>query len=381
MKVAIVGGGFAGRMAVTRLARAGHGVTLIDPFDDFVERTRLHEAAAVGRSVRHPHRRLTDAVGAQFHRGRVVGVEDGTLHLQDGQTQTFDRIVISAGSVVDRSVPGVREHALALGDPEEAAQIHARLGALAEGATVVVVGAGATGQELATEIAEAHRLSVILIGDPEVGLSTGGSRIVRRAMAELGVEVQRARVRSVGVDGLETDRGPLSADLVLWAGGMRAPSWMASAGLPVDARGQLVVEPSLRVRGRPHLVAAGDCAASGLRMSCAVAMPLGCHAAETLVREARGLDPRPFRFAYVHRLVSFGRRRAVAQLTLADDAPRTAIGGRPASWYKDAVLYSAVRAPEWEARTGASLYGWPKGQARAALPTSHPMPSEGSMRA
>ena len=48
MNVGIVGGGYAGRMALSRIAGAGHAVTLIDPRDHWVERTRLHEAARRG---------------------------------------------------------------------------------------------------------------------------------------------------------------------------------------------------------------------------------------------------------------------------------------------------------------------------------------------
>ena len=104
----------------------------------------------------------------------MVGVEGGALTLEDGTRHVFDRVILAAGSVVDRSVPGVREHALALGDPREAARIYARVEALEPGDTVVVVGAGLTGLELATELAEAHpHLVVHLIGTP--------SAICRRA--------------------------------------------------------------------------------------------------------------------------------------------------------------------------------------------------------
>lgn len=363
MNVGIIGGGYAGRMALSRLRRAGHDVTLVDPGEHWVERTRLHQAAATGRSVRHPHRRLVAAAGARFHQGRVLGIDGSTLHIDDGSAVRFDRVVLAAGSVPDRCTPGVREHALALGSPDEAATIRARLGELPPGGRVVVVGAGLTGLELATEVAESHpHLRLALIGDPCADLPPRGARVVRRALERLEVEVEVARVHEVHADGLETDGGARPADLVLWCAGMRAPEWLEAAGLPVDGTGRVQVDAALRVVGHPAVIAAGDCAATGLRMACATAMPLGCHAADTLIREARGLAPRPFRFGFLQRCVSLGRRRGLVQLTDAADRPRpVATGGPLAIAIKETILHAAVRLPRWEATTGVSWFGWPRG--------------------
>ncbi|MBX2801975.1 MAG: FAD-dependent oxidoreductase [Myxococcales bacterium] len=362
MNVGIIGGGYAGRMAAARLALAGHQITLVDPFDHWVERTRLHQAAATGTRVEHPHRRLLDAIGGHFHRGRVVGIEGGELHLDGGATRSFDRMVIAAGSVMRRDTEGVREHALSLGDVAEATAIRERIRSLDDGAHVIVVGAGATGLELATEIAEAHpQLRVTLLGDPATALSPAGAQVVTAALDALGIGTRHARVHRVHDWGVDTDQGALQADLVLWAAGMRAPDWMRAAGLPVDEHGQLRVDPTLRVQGRPHLVAAGDCAATGVRMSCATAMPLGAHAAETLIREDAGQQPRPFRFAFQLRCVSLGRRRALTQLVHADDTPRSrAFRGRLATWIKEAILWGTVHMARWETKSGRPLYRWPQ---------------------
>lgn len=365
MHVGIVGGGYAGRMAAVRLAAAGHQISLIDARTHWVERTRLHQAAATGRSVERPHRALTDRIGAQFVHDRLIALEPGGLALASGARLRCDRVIVAVGSVPDRRVPGVAEHALALGSPEEATAIGHRLAALDDGARIVVVGAGLTGLELATEVAESHpRLSVTLLGDPARDLSEAGAEVVRAALQRLGITQQRARVEAVTPDGLACDVGDLPAELVLWAAGCRAPGWLEHAGLPLDGQGRIRVDPDLRVAGLPHVVAAGDCAAVPYRMACATAMPLGCHAAQTLIRESRGEASAPFRFGFVLRCVSLGRGEALLQLTDPDDAARPRVlHGALARWAKERILDVTVGAPGWEITTGLPLYRWPRGRA------------------
>ncbi|MEM6929142.1 MAG: FAD-dependent oxidoreductase, partial [Myxococcota bacterium] len=151
MHVGIIGGGFAGRMAAVRLRRAGHAVTVIDAQRQHVERTRLHTAAASGRGVTVPHERLLGRVGARFVHDRVTALEDGRI-VGAGRVVEVDRTLVAVGSEPVRDGPGVEEHALSLGSPEEARTIHRRLARLHAGARVVVVGAGLTGLELVTEV-------------------------------------------------------------------------------------------------------------------------------------------------------------------------------------------------------------------------------------
>jgi NADH dehydrogenase FAD-containing subunit len=99
-------------------------------------------------------------------------------------------------------------------------------------------------------------------------------------------------------------------------------------------------------------------------MACATAMPMGCHAADTVLRTLRGQAPAPFGFAYMARCVSLGRRQAVVQLLDGDDRPRpTAIRGLPGAWVKEVILRAAAAMPSWEASSGAPLYAWPRGAA------------------
>lgn len=363
--VVVVGGGFAGRIAAGRIRRAGLPVTLVDPRPATIERTRLHQAAARETDVARPLDAYTRRIGADLVQARAAQVRGDHLVLDDGGALPFEQLVVATGSVVDRSLPGL-EHALTLDDLEAAVRLRARAAELPDGAKLVVVGAGLTGIELATELAEAHpRLRVTLIGRL-VDWSPRGERILREALDALGVEHLDVRATAVHARGLETDAGRLDADLIAWCGGMTASPWLRSSGLPVDRRGRLSVDAHLRVVGHERVVAAGDCAGTALPMACATAMPMGCHAAEVVARAARGEDPRPFRFAFAGRCVSLGRRRAVLQgVDGTVDRPTWAVGGRSVAVFKETVLWAVARAADWEAGSGVPLLGWPKG----ALPS------------
>lgn len=333
--VIVIGGGYAGRMALARVRAAGLPATLVDGREAWVERTRLHQAAARGLAVERPLAPFAERLGANFVRGRVARIEAGAAVLEDGRTLAFDAAIVASGSTA---------HEL-----DDAAALHAKVCALPDGAEIAVIGAGLTGIELATELAEAHpRLRVSLHG-PLRNFSPAGIRVLEAAFARLGVRYDDARVES-----------PLDVALAVSATGFRAPGWLAASGLPVDDRGRIVVRATLQVEGRPEVVAAGDNAATPYRSSCAVAMPMGCHAADTVVRHLRGGEPRPFQFGFFARCLSLGRGSGLFQLTHPDDAPRsTVIGGRAAAWIKEAILRSTVAMPEWEASAGVPLYAWP----------------------
>ncbi|MEZ4240479.1 MAG: FAD-dependent oxidoreductase [Myxococcota bacterium] len=354
--VTIVGGGFAGRIAAVRLRRRGLDVTLVDARAASVERTRLHEAAARGRDVEAPLDVFADGIGARFVQGRAARVDDGALHLADGRAVPFDQLIVATGSVPDdgRGVPGAREHAVALGGPEDAARIRDRVAA---GEDAIVVGAGLTGLELATELAEAWPdRRVTLVGRLEAW-SPRAEQIVRQSLADLGVVHVEAEVTAVDAAGAQTAQGRLDGPLVAWTAGMRPSPWLADSGLPLDDRGRVRVTPTLQVEGHPTVLAAGDCAGTALRMACATAMPMGCHAAAGAVALAGGREPEPLHFGYAARCVSLGRRHAVMQGTDRADAPTWAVGGWAAVQLKEGILWSVTRVLGWEA-SGLPLYAW-----------------------
>ncbi|MEZ4621954.1 MAG: FAD-dependent oxidoreductase [Caldilineaceae bacterium] len=122
------------------------------------------------------------------------------------------------------------------------------------------------------------------------------------------------------------DGRTLEFDGCLWAGAFVVPPLATMAGLPVDTQGRLLVDETLRVIDHPEIYVAGDAAATGLRMACATAMPMGAYVADQLA--ARLLEqpqPAPFRFAYMIQCISLGRQNGLVQLVHGDDSPKPRI--------------------------------------------------------
>jgi NADH dehydrogenase len=207
----------------------------------------------------------------------------------------YDTLVLSIGSLSnDFGTPGVREHAMRLESQGDAKAFHSRLinaclraqmqsGPVQTGQLhVAIIGAGATGVELAAELHRSVR-EVVSYGldriDPQrdlkVMLIEAAERILpvlpeRLSMATtnllrgMGVEVlTSARVAEVMPEGVRlADGRVLPAELVVWAAGVKAPDFLRDfGGLETNRLNQLVVHPSLQTTRDENVFALGDCAA------------------------------------------------------------------------------------------------------------------------
>jgi len=200
-------------------------------------------------------------------------------------------------------------------------------------------------------------------------------------LATLGVAVrEQARVVRVERDGVVLhDGATLPCDVCFWSGGFVAAPVAREAGLRVGADGRVRVAPTLQVPEHPEVFAAGDVAAvegpdgRDLRMACATAMPMGTHAADQIARAAAGAPLRPFRFGYMLRCVSLGRRNGLVQRV--DDADRPVervTTGRAAALVKELICRSTVWSVRAESRLGLRIYRWPAPRSRTALPATVP---------
>ncbi|GEE02102.1 dehydrogenase [Gordonia spumicola] len=340
MKIVIAGAGYAGTVAANLLARKGSGltVTVVSPHAQFVERVRLHqEIAGTGQATR-PLSEMLD--GRVAHRKAAVEkVDDGVVELSDGTSLDFDRMIYAVGS--SAAAP---EGTLAVGDVDQACEAARRLRALEEGAAVTVVGAGLTGIEAASEVAEQRPdLVVRLVGD-ELGasLGDGARRRVAEVLSTLGVEVVRGTWTTAD-----------NSDLTLWAVAAQVSDLAALSGLDTDETGRVRVDPQLRSTSHPTVYAVGDAAAvAGTRASCQAALPQGAHAAKNIIRETAGRRPTPFSMSFVGQNVSLGRHDAVIQHAHRNDDPsRIWFGGRAGAMFKEQVCRFAARS----ARTGSAV--------------------------
>ena len=345
--VVVVGGGYAGVVAANRLSTAPDlQVTLVNPRSTFVQRIRLHQRTAGTHDavtdfadVLAPTVRLTvDAV-------RRIDAPSRTLVLDSGAAARYDYLVYAVGSHSAPSpVPGANEHAHPLSTLEQAQALERTLAGTSPAEPLVVVGGGATGIETASELAETGR-PVTLVTRGEVGtyLHPNARREVRRQLDRLGVTLlEGVTVAAVASRSVHLSDGrELPSAVTVWTAGFGVPDLAARSGLSTDAVGRVLTDETLTSIDDDRIVAAGDSAAPSslpYRMSCAAALPLGAHAAATVLRRVAGKEPTPFSVPMPGQCLSLGRRAGIMQLSRRDDtATPVYVGGRLGAWLKESV--------------------------------------------
>ena len=364
--IVIVGGGAGGLVLATRLGdrlgRRGQArITLVDSALTHIWKPLLHEVAAGTLSAEgdgldyFAHARQHHFA---FEPGRMCGLDRAAREIildpvanpsgaESGPRRRlgYDTLVLAVGSSInDFGVPGVREHCLFLDSPAEAERIHRLiLGRFLRGHAeassgterrlrFAIVGAGATGVELAAELRQAARglVGYGLRGfdpdrDVEVRLIEAAPSVLpalperlqvatERQLRTLGVEVHTAeQVERVTADGVHTRSGQLiPADLIVWTAGVKGAAWLADLdGLEVDRANQLVVDPTLRTSRDEHVFALGDCAACHLPGAerpvpprAQAAFQQAQQLARSLTRRLDGREPLPFVYRDYGSLIS-----------------------------------------------------------------------------
>jgi NADH dehydrogenase FAD-containing subunit len=368
MKILILGGGYAGLMAALRLANQGLGenVTLVNAGPTLVERVRNHELAASKVPPRRPISHMLRRTGVRFVVGWVTAIDldRRVVRLAGGGELDFDRLLVALGSVADdRGVPGVKQHALAIGEEMGALGLRAALDSGAR--EIVVVGGGLTGIETAAELAERGARVTLVTPTAVAGfLSLSGQAYVQDALARMGVRVVSGKVDEVRPEGVVLDHEVLRCDACVWAAGFRAPPLARDAGLSVDDAGRILVDAQLRSLSHPQIYAVGDAAdprfdaGAPLRSGCKYAMPMGVHAADNLARSTRGEEERPFRLGDSVFCVSLGRRDGVIQSMSRNGEPRRIYTGALAAWIKERVVRYTVFSMQVE--RCFTFYHWPQ---------------------
>ncbi|MBR8745169.1 FAD-dependent oxidoreductase [Nocardiopsis sp. MG754419] len=364
----VLGAGYAGLAAAGRAARHARAhsldlhVTLVNAAPDFVERVRLHQVAA-GQDVGvHPLVQATEDTGIDLVVGRVDTLDTDTrtvaVHTDRGRRELrYDTLVHALGSDAGVSpVPGVTEHAHDTASLAAARRLADRI-RREPPRGLVVVGGGATGVEVATELAESHpglRVELVTRGSLGAGVGDRGRTHLRRTLRRLGVNLrEHTGVVAVDSEGAHLDDGThVRAEVVVWNSGFGVSGVLARAGLTVDATGRALVDGDQRSLSHPDVLVVGDAAHAKavdgreLRMSCAMGLPMGWTAADTVAGGLAGPDPRRAShgsaFGYVLQCVSLGRRDGLVQFVRPDDTPtRWVLTGRVAAWCKEFIVVSA----------------------------------------
>ncbi|MGW8568459.1 NAD(P)/FAD-dependent oxidoreductase [Isoptericola sp. NPDC055881] len=365
-EIVVVGGGYAGVTAANRLTRRDDvTVTLVNARPTFVERIRLHQRVAGTHTAVVDYRTvLADRVRLEVATVERVDAPSRRLLLAGGATLSYDYLVYAVGSTsAAPTVPGAAEHAFALASLEEADRLAPALAAAGPVARVTVVGAGPSGIETASELAEQGRAVTLVAGDV-LGpyLHPKGRRAVAAQLARLGVAVVQgpgAVVTAVTRDAVQlADGRDLPSVVTIWTAGFAVPDLAARSGLSTDAAGRLRTDETLTSVDDDRIVAAGDAAAPSdlpFRMSCQAAGQLGGAAADTVLSRLAGTEPAPVAVGFLGQCLSLGRGAGLFQFAGRDDVPvRVFLGGRlgarAGAWLKELVCRSTVQGLTWEAR-------------------------------
>jgi NADH dehydrogenase len=420
-RIVVVGGGAAGLELVTslgdKLGRRGLAdIALIERSRTHLWKPLLHVAAAGSMDPsEHQLNYLAQAHWHHFryHFGEMIGLDRaaktvrlGATHDDEGReiaaprSIPYDTLVIAVGSVTnDFGTPGAAEFAVPLETAEQAVRFHHRLvnaglraqaqsGPIQPGQLhVAIIGAGATGTELAAELYQSAR-EMVAYGfdqvDPDkdirIILVEGASRILpalpeRISIAtlailkKLGVEVRtNARVSAVRADGIQLASGEfVPAELTVWAAGVKGPDVLAHLdGLEVNRANQLVTDATLRTTRDPDVFAIGDCAAvpregykDPVPPRAQAAHQEASHLAKQLRRRLRGEPLEPFVYRDFGSLVSFGRMGAIGQLMNLAFRGNLFIEGVLARWMYRSLYKMHERALHgvWKTTTGTLARG------------------------
>ncbi len=344
-RILVIGAGYAGLLFTMRLtgkvASQSVHISLVNESDTFTERPRLHQFATNQAVQWRSLPQILRRTHVQFIQGRVTSIDPAQHEIViTDQQQThhleYDYLVYALGSATDRqAVPGVEQYAytLAASGPLSAAALRETLPSVqTRHGHVVVCGGGATGIETAAEVATAYpHIKVHLVTQGSLGLFLGKTvaSSIRRSLTRAGVEIiDHTTVAAVRAHSVVIDQGSeVPCDLCIWTGGFVAPSLAREAGLAVNERNQIVVDPFLRSISHPEIYAIGDAASPRedpgvrVRMSAVTATIMGAHGADSLSAVLRGKAPKPLSFAYLGQGIALGRHNAIGFNNYPDDKP------------------------------------------------------------
>lgn len=366
-RVVILGGGYAGlrvaRDVCHEAAASGGEVVLVSAQPHHLDITSLYEIATarlrresafsselISRGFGVSLEEITAGWPVKIKIGKVdmINMPDRLLLFQDKTTLSYDQLVLAMGAETALyGVPGVAEHAFSIKTLSEALRLRHHLTRCLKQAraargpeqtalsTFVIVGAGATGVGVASELTGLLRRwqAVDHTLQPQVVLVEAGDQLLRELTAavqqrvkkhleRLGIEV-RLGCGVAAVDEREVSMRTgetMATRTVVWAGGLQPAGILIRSHLPARRWGVRVTD-TLQVVGQPNIFAVGDCAvleATPLPATVPVAYAQGALVARNSIRQRRG-----------ERLQSFVWRRRSQIITLGG---KTALLVTPRGW-------------------------------------------------
>ena len=349
----VIGGGFAGGWVARYLGK--RGATIVSPENSMLFTPLLPEAASGTLEPRHvvvPLRQMCPH--AELVLGRATAIDFASNSVQvdalDAQVSVrYRELVVALGSISRAlPIPGLAEHALGFKNLADAIflrnHVLQRLEA-ADAATIeahrraeltfVFVGAGYAGVEALAELSDLVRDALrhypSLRGEPQRWvLVDAAPKILPEIPSRLGEYAARQLTKRgmeihVGttLESVEADAATLSngdripTHTVVWTAGVKANPVLSQFGLPLDERGRVKVDGTLRVEGHEHVWALGDGAAvPNLATPDAVDPPTSQHALRQARRLAKNLsgEQEPYRYRMLGQVATLGRYKGIADV-------------------------------------------------------------------
>ena len=344
----MLGGGFAGSYVARLLGR--RGATILSPENYMLYTPLLPEAGAGTLEPRHvvvPLRQMCPH--AELILGRVTGLDRerrvAAVETLAGPGQIrYERLVVALGAVTRTlPVPGLREHGLGFKDLADAIALRNRVLEQLERASIdpdpvelgfVFVGAGYAGVEALAELNDfAHaalryypslrnagqRWVLVDAADkilPEIPRRLG--EYAARHLERRGIEIHVGTTLE-SYDGREAvlaNGTRIPARTLVWTAGVRAHPLLGELDLPLDDRGRVRVDDTLRVAGADDVWALGDCAAVQNCKSDELDPPTCQHALRQARRLAKNLTgpERPYGYRMLGQVATLGRFKGIAEL-------------------------------------------------------------------
>jgi len=349
----VLGGGFAGSYVARCLGK--RGATIVSPENFMLYTPMLPEAASGTLEPRHtvvPLRMMCPraelvlgrATSVDFERRRVqVETLEGLVNL------TYRDLVVALGSISRTlPIPGLADHALGFKGLDDAIHLRNHVLQRLEAAdvaptdthrdrelTFVFVGAGYAGVEALAELSDLVRDAlryypglrqapqrwVLVDAAPKIlpEIPTRLGDYAAHKLAQRGVEIHV----DTTLDSVEAEAAHLSngerilTHTVVWTAGVRAHPLLGRFGLPVDERGRVKVDGTMRVEGLEHVWALGDGAAVPNEATPGEVDPPTCqHALRQARRLAKNLadEPKPYRYRMLGQVATLGRYKGVADV-------------------------------------------------------------------
>lgn len=357
--VVIVGGGFAGLSCAKKLAKHPNlRLTLIDRNNYHQFQPLLYQVASASLSPSNIAFNLRGVLrgdpNVDVKLAEIVSVNLSTRSVTNAEGQTYqgDFLVLAAGSQANFfGTPGAAEHSYPLYSLRDAEALRSRIIAVLEAAdrdsslikkgalNFLIVGAGATGTEMAGTFGDAFRhtlaraYSDVNVTRGQVLLVDGGQAVLHgfspesqsyaaKMLEERDVQTRlRTTVKEVGAGHvILSDGSRIDSHVVIWAGGLKASSLSDQLGIQTGKGGRIDVQPDLTVPGFPKVYALGDFAniagddGKPLPQLASVAEQSGKWCAKNILADIAGAARKPFAYFDKGIMAMIGHNSAVAEM-------------------------------------------------------------------